>query len=73
MLAFLIQRVLQAIFVMFVVALISFSLFHYVGDPVLNMLGQEATEADREHEARSLTKAGPQRRFTGDGEFARQT
>lgn len=32
---------------MFVVALISFSLFHYVGDPVLNMLGQEATEADR--------------------------
>ncbi len=47
MLAFLIQRVLQAIFVMFVVALISFSLFHYVGDPVLNMLGQEATEADR--------------------------
>ncbi|MCE8021879.1 ABC transporter permease [Halomonas sp. MCCC 1A11036] len=47
MLAFLIQRVLQAIFVMFVVALISFSLFHYVGDPVMNMLGQEATEADR--------------------------
>jgi peptide/nickel transport system permease protein len=47
MLAFLIQRVLQAIFVMFVVALISFSLFHYVGDPVLNMLGQEATAADR--------------------------
>ncbi|MCE9684041.1 ABC transporter permease [Halomonas alkalisoli] len=47
MLAFLIQRVLQALFVMFVVALISFSLFHYVGDPVLNMLGQEATAADR--------------------------
>ena len=47
MLAFLIQRVLQAIFVMVVVALIAFSLFHYVGDPVLNMLGQEATPADR--------------------------
>nr|WP_163501395.1 ABC transporter permease [Halomonas socia] len=47
MLAFLIQRVLQAIFVMLVVALIAFSLFHYVGDPVLNMVGQEATEADR--------------------------
>ncbi|MBD3896984.1 ABC transporter permease [Halomonas sp. ML-15] len=47
MLAFLIQRVLQAIFVMVVVALIAFSLFHYVGDPVLNMVGQEATEADR--------------------------
>ncbi|PAU77322.1 ABC transporter permease [Halomonas salipaludis] len=47
MLAFLIQRVFQAIFVMLVVALIAFSLFHYVGDPVLNMVGQEATEADR--------------------------
>ena len=47
MLAFIIQRVLQAVFVMLVVALIAFSLFHYVGDPVLNMLGQEATEADR--------------------------
>lgn len=47
MLAFLIQRVLQAIFVMLMVSLLAFSLFHYVGDPVLNMLGQEATEADR--------------------------
>ncbi|WP_142811501.1 ABC transporter permease [Tepidiphilus olei] len=47
MLAFLIQRVLQAIFVMLMVSLFAFSLFHYVGDPVLNMLGQEATEADR--------------------------
>ncbi|APX94779.1 ABC transporter permease [Halomonas sp. 1513] len=47
MLAFLIQRVFQAVFVMVVVALIAFSLFHYVGDPVLNMVGQEATEADR--------------------------
>jgi len=47
MLAFLIQRLMQAAFVMLVVALIAFSLFHYVGDPVLNMLGQEATDADR--------------------------
>lgn len=47
MLEFLIRRVLQAIFVMLMVTLIAFSLFHYVGDPVLNMLGQEATEADR--------------------------
>ncbi|MGM0614784.1 MAG: ABC transporter permease [Pseudomonadota bacterium] len=47
MLAFFIQRLMQAAFVMLVVALIAFSLFHYVGDPVLNMLGQEATDADR--------------------------
>lgn len=47
MLAFFIQRLMQAVFVMLVVALIAFSLFHYVGDPVLNMLGQEATDADR--------------------------
>lgn len=47
MLAFLMQRLLQAMLVMGVVVFISFSLFHYVGDPVLNMVGQEATEADR--------------------------
>lgn len=47
MLTFFIQRLMQAAFVMLVVALIAFSLFHYVGDPVLNMLGQEATDADR--------------------------
>ncbi len=47
MIAFALQRILQAVFVMLVVALIAFSLFRFVGDPVLNMLGQEATEADR--------------------------
>lgn len=48
MLAFIIRRLLQSVAVMFVVALISFSLFQYVGDPVNNMLGQEATAQDRE-------------------------
>jgi len=48
MLAFIVQRLLQAIVVMFVVALISFTMFQYVGDPVNNMVGQEATDAQRD-------------------------
>ncbi len=48
MIAFIIQRLLQAILVMLVVGLISFSLFQFVGDPVNNMLGVEATIEQRE-------------------------
>ena len=48
MLAFIVQRLLQAILVMLAVALISFSLFQFVGDPINNMVGQEATVAQRE-------------------------
>jgi len=48
MLDYIAQRLVQAIFVMLVVALISFSLFQFVGDPINNMVGQEATEAQRE-------------------------
>jgi peptide/nickel transport system permease protein len=40
MTAFIIRRFLQAIVVMLVVALVAFSLFQYVGDPVQLMLGQ---------------------------------
>ena len=47
MLAFIVQRLLQAILVMLVVALISFSLFHFVGDPINNMVGQETTAEQR--------------------------
>ncbi len=47
MLAFVIQRLIQAIAVMLVVAFIAFSLFQYVGDPVLAMLGQDATPEQR--------------------------
>src|SRR5881398_3411459 len=42
MLAFILRRVLQAIVVMVVVALIAFLLFQYVGDPVVFLLGQDA-------------------------------
>jgi len=48
MLDYIVQRLVQAVFVMLVVALISFSLFQFVGDPINNMVGQEATEAQRE-------------------------
>lgn len=47
MFAFVVQRVLQAIVVMLVVGFIAFSLFQYVGDPVLAMLGQDATPEQR--------------------------
>lgn len=47
MTAFVIRRLFQAVLVMLVVALVAFSLFRYVGDPVHNMLGQEATRQDR--------------------------
>ncbi len=54
MLAFIVRRLLQASAVMAVVALIAFSLFRYVGDPVLTMLGQDATPEQRVELTRSL-------------------
>ena len=59
MTAFLIQRIFQGIFVMLVVALIAFSLFRYVGDPVHNMLGQEATTQDRQELREQLGLTDP--------------
>ena len=47
MLAFILRRVAQAVLVMLAVGLIAFSLFTFVGDPVLFMLGQDATPEDR--------------------------
>ncbi|MDR3451817.1 MAG: ABC transporter permease [Rhodoferax sp.] len=47
MLAFILRRLIQAVIVMVVVALIAFMLFQYVGDPVMLMLGQDATPAQR--------------------------
>jgi peptide/nickel transport system permease protein len=46
--AFIISRMLQALPVMLTVALISFAMFAYVGDPVAIMLGQDFTEAQRQ-------------------------
>jgi len=47
MLSFALNRLMQSILVMAVVSAISFSLFNFVGDPVDNMVGQDASMADR--------------------------
>jgi peptide/nickel transport system permease protein len=55
MLAFIIRRLLQAVLVMLTVAFVAFLLFQYVGDPVSQMVGQDATPEDR---ARLRTELG---------------
>jgi peptide/nickel transport system permease protein len=52
--AFILRRLAQAVIVMLAVGLIAFSLFRFVGDPVLFMLGQDATPQDRERVTRLL-------------------
>ncbi len=42
------RRLLQAFLVLLLVALVAFTIFRYIGDPVENLLGQEATVADRQ-------------------------
>jgi len=42
------KRLLQSVLVMLIVAFVSFSLFNFVGDPVHNMVGQEASVEKRE-------------------------
>ena len=48
MLAFILRRLAQAVVVMLTVAFIAFMLFQYVGDPVTNLLGQDATPEQRD-------------------------
>ncbi|MBG05174.1 MAG: ABC transporter permease [Rhodospirillaceae bacterium] len=47
MFAYIVRRLGQSFLVMAVVSAISFSLFNFVGDPVNNMVGQDATREDR--------------------------
>ncbi|CAP40434.1 ABC transporter permease [Bordetella petrii] len=47
MLFFIGQRLLQSVLVMLTVALIAFAMFRYVGDPIVSMVGQDTTEAQR--------------------------
>lgn len=54
MLLYLARRLFQAVVVMLVVSLIAFVLFRFVGDPVTQMLGQDATAADRARVAAAL-------------------
>ncbi|HXI37317.1 MAG TPA: ABC transporter permease, partial [Burkholderiales bacterium] len=54
MAAFILRRLGQAVLVMLAVGLIAFSLFRFVGDPVLFMLGQDATPEQRAEVTRQL-------------------
>ena len=76
MVAYVLRSVAQAILVLLVVGLIAFSMFRFVGDPVANLVGQEASQADRLELAERLGLNDPIivqfGRFVGDiaqGEF----
>jgi len=47
MVALIVRRLIQSLLVMATVSVVSFSLFNFVGDPVNNMVGQDATREDR--------------------------
>jgi len=47
MVSYVLKRLLQSVAVMLFIALVCFVLSNFVGDPVNNMVGQEATIADR--------------------------
>ena len=47
MFSFIFRRLAQSILVMAIVSAVSFSLFNFVGDPVNNMVGQDATREQR--------------------------
>ncbi len=51
---FILRRLAQAVIVMLTVAFIAFMLFQYVGDPVTNLLGQDATPQQRAELRRDL-------------------
>ncbi|MEJ6396412.1 ABC transporter permease [Yoonia sp. 208BN28-4] len=48
MVYFILKRLVQSVFVMLAVALLAFSLFRFVGDPVSQMTGVETTVEDQE-------------------------
>ena len=54
MFVFILRRLAQAVIVMLTVAFIAFMLFQYVGDPVTNLLGQDATPQQRAELRRDL-------------------
>jgi peptide/nickel transport system permease protein len=54
MLSFIMKRLAQSLLVMAIVSAVSFSLFNFVGDPVNNMVGQDATREQRVEIRRQL-------------------
>ena len=54
MIAYVLRSLAQGALVLVAVAFIAFSLFRFVGDPVANMVGQEASQTDREELTKRL-------------------
>ncbi|MGH6814194.1 MAG: ABC transporter permease [Hyphomicrobiaceae bacterium] len=54
MIAYVLRSLAQAVLVLLAVALLAFSMFRFVGDPVSNLVGQEATQEDRRELAERL-------------------
>lgn len=54
MIAYILKSVAQAVLVLLVVSALAFSMFRFLGDPVANLVGQEATQADRRELAERL-------------------
>ena len=54
MTAFVVRRLMQAVMVMLTVGFIAFTMFNYIGDPVNNLVGPDATAEDRERIRASL-------------------
>jgi peptide/nickel transport system permease protein len=76
MIAYVLRSLAQAVLVLLAVGLIAFCMFRFVGDPVANLVGQEASQADRRELAERLGLNDPIivqfARFVGDvtqGEF----
>ena len=54
MIPYILSRILQSVLVMLCVAMISFSIFTFVGDPVTNLVGIQSTDEQREQVRESL-------------------
>ena len=48
MFAFIVRRIIQAVFVMLVISLVGFLIQHQIGDPVRDLVGERVTPAERE-------------------------
>jgi peptide/nickel transport system permease protein len=48
MIAFILRRIIQSIFVLLIVAFVAFGLFNFIGDPIHNMVGQDTSMTDRD-------------------------
>jgi peptide/nickel transport system permease protein len=59
MLVYIAQRLVQSVVVMLIVALVAFSLFQFVGDPINAMVGQDTSQADRDALRHSLGLDAP--------------